>query len=78
MRGGSTPSSRSWSEVRLKRASQVGNFEAWERRPRPITVRKVCTSGMKGVGEGIGSGGALALLEERRFCWSAVWIGEIG
>jgi hypothetical protein len=47
------PSSLSWSEDREKRASQVGNFEACALRPRPIRVRKVGTSGQKGVGSGI-------------------------
>lgn len=50
------PSSRSWSDVRENRASQVGNLEACWLSPRPITVRKVCTSGMNGVGEGIVGG----------------------
>lgn len=62
------PSSRSWGDVREKRASQVGNLAVCELRPRPMSVRKVLTSGTKGVGDGI-IGALLA-------CWCAcrVWM----
>lgn len=50
------PSSRIWSDVRENSASQVGNLEACWRSPRPITVRKVSTSGTNGVGAGICGG----------------------
>lgn len=49
MRGGSTPSSRNCSDVRENRASHVGNLFAYCLRSRPIKVRKVSTSGTKGM-----------------------------
>jgi len=38
----------------VKRESQDGILEAWERRPRPMSLRKVSVFGTKGVGRGIG------------------------
>ena len=38
----------------MKSASQEGILAACWARPRPITVRKVCGSGTKGVGAGMG------------------------
>lgn len=64
VRGGSMPSSRSWDESSEKSASQLGNLEAWELSPRPISVRKVGTSGQKGMGDGISGGGAVRVEEE--------------
>ena len=62
VRGGSTPSSRSCSDERENRASHVGNLLACCRSPRPIRVRKVSTSGTKGMGAGIsGSFGSESL-----------------
>lgn len=44
----------------------MGNLEACWLRPRPITVRKVCTSGTKGVGEGISPAGRVVVEEDAR------------
>lgn len=67
------PSSRSCSDERENSASHVGNLETCWLRPRPMTVRKVWTSGMKGVGRGIsgiredaGAGGVAAAEEAAR------------
>jgi len=38
----------------VKRESQEGILEAWESRPRPMSLRKVSVFGTKGVGGGIG------------------------
>jgi hypothetical protein len=38
----------------VKRESQDGILEAWERSPRPMSLRKVSVFGTKGVGGGIG------------------------
>ncbi len=38
----------------VKRESQEGILDAWERRPRPMSLRKVSVFGTKGVVGGIG------------------------
>lgn len=52
-RAGSMPSSRSCGGVREKRASHDGNLDACLTRSRPISLRKVGTSGTSGIGSGI-------------------------
>lgn len=46
------PSSLIWSDDKENRASHVGNLETCWLSPRPITVKKVWTSGTNGVGDG--------------------------
>lgn len=41
----------------MKRASQEGILAAWAESERPMAVRKVVVSGMKGVGGGMGRTG---------------------
>ena len=46
------PSCFSSGEVRENKESHEGNLLAYLFIPRPISVRKVCTSGTKGTGSG--------------------------
>jgi len=52
--------------VREKRKDHDGNLEVCLERPRPIRVRKVGTSGTKGVGSGIILGGCLGVFGKSR------------
>lgn len=58
------PSSFSCGDVREKRDSHDGNLDACLFRPRPISVRKVGTSGTNGLGCGI-FGAGLVLWSHR-------------
>lgn len=58
----------------MKSLSQEGILEVWALSPRPIRVRKVGTSGTKGVGFGTESFlVGLADLETERCCWYWCW-----
>lgn len=63
------PSSFSSGEVSVKSLSQDSIFAACADRPRPMRVRKVETSGTKGVGRGTGEG-LMVLWRDRCCCWN--------
>lgn len=62
VRGGSRPRDLSCGEERVKSSSHEENLEAWSLSCRPMRVRKVGTSGTKGVGGGMVGGGRLEVL----------------
>lgn len=58
----------------MKSESQEGILEAWERSPRPISLRKVSVFGTKGVGGGIGRLRRAWCDAQRVQMWSGVFV----
>lgn len=65
------PASFSCSEVYVKRDCQEGILDDWEERFRPMSLRKVSTSGTKGVG--CGTGRVFFAVLEACLCWVMDW-----